>query len=282
MHDIDRTQLEMEWEADPYYAGEYEAEYEYDPDAARDGAFALADGGTLFLDEVGELPLELQVQLLRVLEERTHKRVGSNTWQRTDFRLVCATNRDLQLEEKQGRFRRDLYYRITARTIELPPLRERVEDIIPLVRHFIQQACPGEEPPELDSRVQEYFLTREYSGNVRDLKNLVHRVVARHVGSGPITIGDIPRDERPTGSTGPRDWCDRCVEQALRRCIAAGATLKEIRQEIEDIVIQIAIDEYGNLQSAAEALGVTDRTLQKRRAEQRQRVQSLLDDDIAQ
>ena len=241
--------------------------------AARDGAFALADGGTLFLDEVGELPLGLQVQLLRVLQEHTYKRVGSNTWRQTDFRLICATNRDLQFEEAQGQFRRDLYYRLSAWTIKLPPLRQRREDILPLARHFIRQAGHEAEGPELDERVQEYFLSREYPGNVRDLKNLAYRVVTRHVGPGPITIGDIPRDERPTAPCGRQNWCDDTVEQAVRQAIAAGTGLKEIRQAVEETAIRIAVDdEAGNLQRAAVKLGVTDRTLQKWRAEQRQQV----------
>jgi transcriptional regulator with GAF, ATPase, and Fis domain len=250
---------------------------------ARDGAFALANKGTLFLDEVGELPPELQVQLLRVLQEQVYKRVGSNTWRQTDFRLICATNRDLQLEEAQGRFRRDLYYRIAAWTIKLPPLRDRVEDIIPLVRHFIRQARPGEEVPELDEQVQKYFLTREYPGNVRDLKNLVYRLVTRYIGSGPITVGNIPSDERPALKPGPQNWCDGTIEVAVRRAITAGAGLKEIRQAVEETAIQIAVEnEDGNLQRAAEKLGVTDRTLQKRRAEKYQRLQSLMSDAVDQ
>ena len=90
--------------------------------AAREGAFALADRGTLFLDEVGELPIGLQAELLRVVQERTYKRVGSNAWKNTSFRLVCATNRDLLQEQAHGRFRRDFYYRIAAWTCRLPAL----------------------------------------------------------------------------------------------------------------------------------------------------------------
>jgi transcriptional regulator with GAF, ATPase, and Fis domain len=247
---------------------------------ARDGAFATANGGTLFLDEVGELPLSLQVQLLRVLQEQTYKRVGSNTWHQIDFRLICATNRDLQLEEAQGRFRRDLYYRLAAWPIKLPPLRDRIEDIIPLVRHFIRQARPGEEPPELDEQVQDYFLSREYPGNVRDLKNLVYRVIARHVGAGPITVGNIPLNERPAPKFGPQNWCDHNLECAVRRAIAVGVGLKEIRQTVEEIAIRIAVEKHGNLQRAAEKLGVTDRTLQKRRAEQSQRICSIMNDNL--
>jgi transcriptional regulator with GAF, ATPase, and Fis domain len=233
--------------------------------AARDGAFALADGGTLFLDEVGELPMELQMHLLRALQEQTYKRVGSNNWRHADFRLICATNRDLKLEESQGLFRSDLYYRIAACPIILPPLRERVQDILPLVQHFMEQAIPGQRAPELDERVREFFLTRSYPGNVRDLKNLVYRIMTSFVGKGPISVGMIPPDERPSG-TQARNWSD-LLEPAIRSAIYSGTGLKEIRRTIEELAIKVTLeDASGNLQLAAEKLGVTDRALQKRRA----------------
>ncbi len=242
--------------------------------AARDGAFTLADRGTLFLDEVGELPLSLQVQLLRVLQEHTYKRVGSNTWRESDFRLICATNRDLFSEQANGKFRRDLYYRIASWVIELPPLRERVDDIIPLVEHFLAQARSGEKPLNLDEKVRRYFLMRDYPGNVRDLKNLVFRIATRHVGKGSVTVGDIPSDERPDSDAELRSWCDAAVEQVVRRALAAGAELKHIGRTVEEITIQIVVDEEdGNLQRAARKLGVTDRTLQKWRARQRKFIQ---------
>ncbi len=121
----------------------------------RDGAFALADGGTLFLDEIGELPLPLQAQLLRVVQERTFKRVGSNTWNKTNFRLVCATNRDLLQEVECGRFRRDLYYRIASTVVRLPALRERLEDIVPLTHHFIKASSAGGPMPAVDDEVRD-------------------------------------------------------------------------------------------------------------------------------
>jgi transcriptional regulator with GAF, ATPase, and Fis domain len=159
--------------------------------APRDGAFALADGGTLFLDEVGELPLGLQAQLLRVVQEHSYKRVGDNTWHHTEFRLVCATNKDLLQEVTRGNFRCDLYYRIAGWICRLPSLRERREDILPLVHHFLGELRPDKKLPELDGPVCEYLLKRDYPGNVRDLKQLVTRISHRHVGPGPITVGDI-------------------------------------------------------------------------------------------
>ncbi len=233
----------------------------------RDGAFALADGGTLFLDEVGELPLALQVQLLRVLQEHTYKRVGSNTWHKSDFRLVCATNRNLQDEVAAGRFRQDLYYRIASWSINLPPLRERSADILPLVRHFMREIHPEAGEIELDSRLSHYFLTRPYTGNIRDLKNLVYRIAARHVGAGPVTIGDIPPDERPQHEDAHHGWYDQTAEQVIRQALARGIPLRELKREIEDAAIRIVVEqELGNLQRAAQRLGVCDRKLQAWRA----------------
>lgn len=234
---------------------------------AREGAFHLADQGTLFLDEAGELPLSLQVQLLRVLQERTYKRVGSNVWRSTDFRLICATNRDLAIEEEQGRFRRDLYHRIASWTFKLPPLRERPEDILRLAQHFTRLACPQGEPPELDARVREYLLGREYPGNVRDLRNQVFRILSRHVGPGPVTIGDIPADERPEEAS-PAGWHKVDFDPVVRQALALGASLRELTGTVKESAIRIAVDqEEGNLQRAARRLGVTDRALQLWRAE---------------
>ena len=169
------------------------------------GAFELADGGTLFLDEVGELSVPLQAELLRVIQEGTFKRVGSNTWRKSAFRLVCATNRDLAAEQAQGTFRNDFYYRIAGCTLHLPSLRERAEDILPLFRHFFRQVHPDGQPPELEDAVRDLLVSRDYPGNVRDLRSLVLRIVHRYLGTGFVTVGDIPDDERAgTGRAGRR------------------------------------------------------------------------------
>jgi transcriptional regulator with GAF, ATPase, and Fis domain len=237
--------------------------------APRDGAFALADGGTLFLDEVGELPLGLQAQLLRAVQEHVYKRVGGNTWHQTDFRLICATNRDLWQAVTHGTFRSDLYYRLAGATCKLPPLRDRVEDILPLTRYFMQQLRPQEEPPALNELVRAYLLNREYPGNVRDLKQVVSRMMYRHVGVGPITVGAIPEEERSVVTSG-LGWCDGSLERTLRRALALGVGLKAISRAITEATIRIVVDdEDGNLQRAARKLGVTDRALQMRRAARR-------------
>jgi transcriptional regulator with GAF, ATPase, and Fis domain len=237
----------------------------------REGAFALADNGTLFLDEVGDLPAGLQAQLLRVVQEGTYKRVGGNTWQQTNFRLVCATNKELPQEVTKGKFRADLYYRIASWTCRLPSLRERVEDILPLARHFMRRLQADEEPPELDESVRAYLLKREYPGNVRDLRQVVSRIMYRHVGPGPITVGDILEEERPPLELGLGDWRDTSFEHAIRRALGMGIGLKEIGRAVTETAIRIAVgEEEGNLRRAAQKLGVTDRALQMRRAARRQ------------
>jgi transcriptional regulator with GAF, ATPase, and Fis domain len=239
--------------------------------APRDGAFALADGGTLFLDEVGELPPSLQAELLRVIQEHTYKRVGSNTWQTTRFRLVCATNRDLLEEVARGRFRQDLYYRISGWSRRLPSLRDRPEDILPLARHFMEQHCQGRDVPALDDSVRDVLLRRRYPGNVRELKHTIARIMHRHVGPGPITAGDIPEAERPDAETDSFDWRDEAFERAIGRAVLLGAPLKEIGRIAESTAVRLAVgQEEGNLQRAAQRLGVTDRALQLRRAALRQ------------
>ncbi len=243
--------------------------------ASRDGAFAMANNGTLFLDEVGELPLKLQAQLLRVVQEKTFKRVGGNAWHSTNFRLVCATNKDLTKEVQRGEFRSDLYYRIANWTCTLPPLRDRSEDILPLARHFISELTTGKDMPELDKLVRECLLVRTYPGNVRDLKQLISRIMCRYTGKGMITVGDIPEEERPHGAISSATWCDGQMENTIRQALLQNVGLREIRGVVEKTAIDMAINEAdGNLQRAAKKLGVTDRALQLRRAADRSRLET--------
>ena len=233
--------------------------------AARDGAFALADGGTLFLDEVGELPPELQAELLRVVQEGTYKRVGSNRWQRARFRLICATNRDLLAGCDDGAFRSDLFFRLAAATITMPPLRTRPEDILQLAEHLI---ASDDGAPPLSRPVCEHLQARDYPGNVRDLKQLIARIKLRHVGPGPVTVGDLPPSERPAADTND-SWHDE-LRSALSRAIALGVPLREIIDVARDSAITLAVSNAdGSLRHAATQLGVTDRTLQLHRQRRR-------------
>jgi transcriptional regulator with GAF, ATPase, and Fis domain len=237
---------------------------------AREGAFAAADGGTLFLDEIGELPTTLQAQLLRVVQEGTYKRVGGNAWQRTRFRLVCATNRNLEQSRESGEFRSDLYYRLASWVVRLPSLAERREDILSLAQHFLHLSRPDMPGVEFDAPVREFLLGRAYPGNVRDLRQLIVRISSRHVGPGPITVGDIPADEISAEDEAGADWRNAEFDQTIRQALAKGAGLKEIGQAATDAALRIAMDEEnGNLQVAARRLGVTDRALQMRRSARR-------------
>lgn len=242
--------------------------------SGRDGAFALANGGTLFLDEIGDLPLNLQAQLLRGVQEHTYKRVGGNQWKEAEFRLVCATNKNLTQAVSSGGFRRDLYYRIAGWTAHLPSLSERREDIIPLAQHFLKNQR-GPAAPELDPAVRRYLIQREYPGNIRDLRQLVNRMCYHHVGKGPITCGDIPEAETCSYRPGEFDWHDKSLESAVRQAVCCGVGLREIGRVAADLAVRVALDaENGNLQRAARRLGITDRALQMRTAEQRARLNS--------
>ena len=233
----------------------------------RDGAFALADGGTLFLDEIGELPLRLQGELLRVVQEGTYKRLGGDTWQTTRFRLVSATHRNLPDEVAAGRFRGDLYHRLAAWTCVLPPLRERREDVPALAERFLAERFGQASPPSLDPAVLDLLVARDYPGNVRGLKHLVGRIAARHVGDGPITFGDVPEDERPTAAGAPRGVAGELFERAARLALLGGMGLKEIGNAAAETAVRVALErEEGNVHRAARLLGVTDRALQLRRA----------------
>jgi transcriptional regulator with GAF, ATPase, and Fis domain len=248
--------------------------------AAHDGAVAMANRGTLFLDEIGELDLPLQAQLLRVIQERSFKRLGSNIWQQADFRLICATNRDLEHDMDDGRFRADLYYRIADRSLRLPPLRERREDILPLATHFWRTAEASSAGPDFDSALREFLVTRDYPGNVRDLRRIVMALRSRHAGGGVISIGTLPESERPlpsitetnnqeptqVSSSNPWEGSAGFIN-AIEAAIAGGIGLREIGRAASSAAIRIALEqEGGNLQRAARRLGVTDRALQMRRA----------------
>ncbi len=239
----------------------------------REGAFAMADGATLLLDEIGEIPLGLQAQLLRAIQEKTYKRVGGNVWQKTNFRLVCATNRNLEELVQRGQFRLDLFYRIAGCVFRTPSLHERKENILALARHFLRACCPGE-TAEFDKPVSEYLLNRVYRGNIRELRQLIERIAHRHAGPGPITAGDIPDEDRPANGDLDRAWPDEELEHSIANALATGVSLTQISRVTADTAIRMAVrSEQGNLQRAASKLGMTDRALQMRRAADRQRDQ---------
>ncbi len=173
----------------------------------RPGRFKLAEKGTIFLDEVGDLPLDLQPKLLRVLQEGQYERVGDDTTRSIDVRVIAATNRDLGRDVSEGRFREDLYYRLSVFPLAIPPLRERKEDILPLVSHFIDLVAKeiGVVPaPQLTEPQQAILRAYEWPGNVRELQNVIERAVILGRG-GELRLEQVlgPRGERRRGSSAP-------------------------------------------------------------------------------
>ena len=165
--------------------------------AMRRGRFEQADRGTLFLDEIGELPPDLQVKLLRVLQERVFERVGGTEPVKVDIRIVAATNKDLAKMVEEGRFREDLYYRLNVVQIHIPPLRERREDIPLLVSHFIAQIASenGITPKSFTQEAQNYLLGYEWPGNIRQLQNVIERCMVM-IPRDVIDVEDLPPEIR--------------------------------------------------------------------------------------
>jgi len=157
------------------------------------GKFEAAHLGTIFLDEIGTLPMHLQTKLLRVLQEQEIERVGSNRQIKLDVRVISATNVNLEEEVKRGTFREDLYYRLNVIPLLLPPLRERIEDILPLTRHFLEKNCRAMQRPimHLEKDALEALEAYPWNGNVRELENIMERVVALTEGD-TITLRDLP------------------------------------------------------------------------------------------
>jgi transcriptional regulator with PAS, ATPase and Fis domain len=159
---------------------------------AKQGLLEAAQGGTLFLDEIGDLPVDLQAKLLRVLQEREVKPVGSTERRRIDVRIIAATNRDLEAAIRNGSFRQDLYFRLNVVQIKLPPLRERKSDIALLVTSFLEKFTDPQGPARsISEDAMRQLVAYDWPGNVRELENAIERAVA--LGSGPIVhVGDLP------------------------------------------------------------------------------------------
>jgi Nif-specific regulatory protein len=171
--------------------------------APKEGRFELADGGTIFLDEIGDMSLSTQVKLLRVLQEREFERVGSSVTRKVDVRVVAATNRNLERAIAAGQFREDLYYRLNVVSITLPPLRERRQDTLPLIRHFLEKVSKknARPVPEMDREAMDALLAHSWPGNVRELENAVEHAVIMAAGDR-ITLRDLPAylSRRATGA----------------------------------------------------------------------------------
>jgi DNA-binding NtrC family response regulator len=214
--------------------------------ASRRGLFEEASGGTIFLDEIGDVGPNLQSRLLRVLQEGSIRPVGSNEARPVDARVVAATNKDLEAEVRDGRFREDLYYRLAVVTLRLPPLRERREDIPPLAEHFA--AKHGREGASISPAARDLLLGYAWPGNVRELENVIARALALNA-SGPILPQDLPQKLRSLGAPG-----------AVGAALAGGErpTLAELERRY---AAQMLAESGGNKTRAAEVLGIDRKTL---------------------
>ncbi len=198
-----------------------------DATADRIGRFELAKGGTIFLDEIGELSLASQVKLLRVLQDQTYEVLGDSHTRRTDVRVVCATNADLQAMVKEHTFREDLFYRINLINLRLPPLRERREDIPLLVEHFLREACLANNVPVVTASYEAiaYLQMLPFPGNIRELKNLVERALLMHdTKSEKLSAADFaapshPAALPPASPEGPAATLDDLERTAIAACI---------------------------------------------------------------
>lgn len=227
---------------------------------SREGAFAEAHNGSLFLDELGELPLNLQAELLRVIQEKTYRKVGSNQWQKTQFRLISATNRNLEEEVTRGNFRQDLFFRIKGWQFKVPALKDRIEDIPILAQHFLQL---NNVHASLEPDVHSFLLQKEYPGNVRELQQLVNKMAFRNCGETVVSFSQVPMEDWPLSPDTDQQAIQTELHRLLQKMILNGCNLNEIKNSVIESAKEIAVSlENGNLQKAAERLCCSDRLLQ--------------------
>jgi two-component system NtrC family response regulator len=213
------------------------------------GRFEEADGGTLFLDEIGELTNTVQVKLLRFLQEREFQRIGGNRTFHSDVRVISATNRDLEDRMKEGLFREDLFYRLNVVGITIPSLRERREDLIPLMDHFLKRFSTenNRKIKGFSSKARDLLMKYDYPGNVRELENILERAVVITRGD-TIESADLPFSAEDGNEAGNRNWKQ--------------GTLKDAMAFLEQEMVRDAMAETGNHQTrAARILGISERML---------------------
>jgi len=219
-------------------------------DTTRDGRFGRAQGGTLFLDEVGEIPLSVQVKLLRVLQERTYERVGGDQPIDIDVRIIAATHRDLQADVKEGRFREDLFYRLNVINVRLPTLRERADDIPLLAMHFLAQhtSRARKQIRGISERSLDAMRSYDWPGNVRQLENCIEHAVAL-CNDFEIDVRHLPREILGSG---------RALDEMP---IVPGSSMAEVERYV---ILKTLESVGGSTSKAAKILGVSPRTIQYR------------------
>ena len=224
----------------------------------RKGMFETADGGSIFLDEIGEVPLHLQVKLLRVLQEGEIQRVGESRPQKVDVRIIAATNRNLEEAVEEGDFRQDLYYRLNVIPIQLPPLRERPDDIPALIEHFLKKFAHGAKPKRIAPEGFDLLMRYPFPGNIRELENAIEHAVVLSEGD-VITVADLPLQAQnwqwSQGGAG-------LPAGAMSAVPPAGSPDQMRLEDLEKRAILAALEKarYNHTRAAAH-LGITRRTL---------------------
>jgi two-component system nitrogen regulation response regulator GlnG len=242
------------------------------------GRFEQAEGGTLFLDEIGDMPLEAQTRLLRVLQQGEYTTVGGRTPIKTNVRIIAATHRDLKSQIQQGLFREDLFYRLNVVPIRIPPLRERLEDVGDLVRHFLRQAArEGLGQKSIESAAIERLKAHPWPGNVRELENVVRRLVALYP-QDTLTAQIVEQElagsavSAPAGGSNENADLGEAVERYLMRYFSSfgndlppSGLYDRVIRDVEKPLLSAALAATrGNQIRAAELLGLNRNTLRAR------------------
>ena len=228
--------------------------------ARRHGRYEAADQGSLFLDEIGDLPLSIQGKLLRVLQEGTFERLGSNKTISTNVRVISATNRDLRADVGAGRFREDLYYRLNVVQLTLPPLRERRDDIPLLINHFLKVFChlSGKPLTKISTDALKELMSRDWPGNVRQLKNCIERALVFSK-SRELTIEDIASESEDSVKSTDLDP----PASSTSLTISIGTTMEAIQQQVIAKALKLA---DGDKKQVADWLGIAERTIYRKLA----------------
>jgi two-component system nitrogen regulation response regulator GlnG len=240
-------------------------------DRKRIGKFEQCNGGTIFLDEIGDMPLALQAKMLRLLQEQAFERVGGSELVQTDVRLIAATHRDLQGWSEEGKFRADLYYRLNVFTIHLPPLRERGEDLLPLVQHYLRRFSRelGREvrdiAPEALARLRGY----PWRGNIRELQSVLKQALLKASGPTllPAFLPDLGGEPSAAVAPAPSPAEEPSLEAFLRLCLASdqGDLYAEAHRHLDRLLLTRILEATGgNQQQAARRLGISRDTLRRR------------------
>jgi DNA-binding NtrC family response regulator len=227
----------------------------------RDGLLKKAENGTIFLDEIGDLSMDMQLKLLRLVQEKEYYRLGSDALIKTNARIIAATNRNFKALIAEGRFRHDLYHRLSNHEFAIPPLRERPEDILPLLRHFVALAAAAQSKPvpDISPQVWDILSRYQFPGNVRELENKTTNAVTMNT-SGTLTMKDFPGISAKRVSAGP--ITSRPLDDETPPVFQMTCNSFPTLEAVERYTIDEALRQNGgNRSSAAEMLGISRMTL---------------------